>query len=61
LPRSPPKTRLLQMGQELRTASPPLDAFDVKGLAAPVMRSALLAKPMKGMKPEPDDFWQSVQ
>ena len=49
------------MGQELRTASPPLDAFDVKGLAAPVMRSALLAKPMKGMKPEPDDFWQSVQ
>jgi hypothetical protein len=55
------KTRLLQTGQELRTASPPFAAFDVKGLAAPLMRSALPANPMKGMNPEPDALRQSAQ
>jgi hypothetical protein len=61
LPTSPPKTRLPQTGQELRTASLPLAALVVNFRVGPLKRTALLANPMKGMKPEPDAFWQSVQ
>jgi hypothetical protein len=61
LPTTPPNTKLPQTGQELRTASPPFAAFVVYGSVRPLKRTALLAKPMNGINPEPDAFWQSVQ
>lgn len=60
-PTTPPKTRLLQIGHELRVASPPVIAGEMKGRDRPLNLSALAGKPMKGMKAEPDAFWQSVQ
>jgi len=61
LPTSPPNTRLPQTGQKLRTASPPVAAFERNCRVSPLKRTALLAKPMKGMKPEPEAFRQSAQ
>ena len=60
-PSTPPNTRLLQMGQELRVATPPLEAGETKGRDGPLNRKALAEKLMKGMKAEPDAFWQSAQ
>ena len=46
LPTIPPNTRLPQMGQELRTASPPLAALELNVRVAPLKRTAPLANPM---------------
>jgi hypothetical protein len=61
LPTSPPKTRLPQTGQELRSASPPFAAFEVNFRVEPLKRIARFAKPMYGTKPDPQAFWQSAQ
>jgi hypothetical protein len=61
LPTSPPKTKLPQTEQELRTESLPFAALDVNFRVGPLKRTALLAKPMKGTKAGPDAFWQSAQ
>lgn len=61
VPTSPPNTRLEQTGQKLLTASPPLAALEMNGLVWPLNRTAWLEKPIKGIKPEPEAFWHSVQ
>ncbi len=60
-PTWPPKTRPPQTAQELRTAILPLADGDRCCNVAPLMVSAELAKPMNGMKPDPDAFLQSAQ
>ena len=47
--------------QELRTASPPLAAFDRNSRVSPLKLTASRENPMKGMKPEPDALRQSAQ
>jgi hypothetical protein len=57
----PPNTRPPQTRHELRTASLPFAAFVAYCRVRPLKRTALLAKPMNGINPEPDAFWQSEQ
>jgi hypothetical protein len=52
---------LPQTGHELRTASLPFTAFVAYFRVRPLKRTALLAKPINGVNPEPDAFWQSEQ
>jgi len=45
----------------LRTASPPRSAFTRCCRISPLNAIVALAKPMKGMKPDPDALRQSAQ
>jgi len=50
-----------QVGQKLRTASPPCQALATCWRGAPLKRTRSAGKPMKGMKPEPEALRQSAQ